>query len=209
MTPQTFLTVLDRLTELGWARNDIAWAESVREPESAEAFAIEAIFVICNSGMKFEIAQKIFERCKLALWGGTPVIEVFGHKGKAAAIEQIWRDRTAMFEQYRAAEDKLAFLAALPWIGDITKYHLAKNLGLDVAKPDVHLVRLAEAYGTTPQDLCERLAQITGLRVATIDTLLWRACAVGVLNSRTGALDDFGFKVKEKSGGADEHSIPD
>jgi len=34
----------------------------------------------------------------------------------------------------------------------------------------------------------ERLTKATGWRVATIDTLLWRACAVGLIDSRTGKI---------------------
>ena len=71
---------------------------------------------------------------------------------------------------------------------DRTKYHLAKNCGADVAKPDVHLQRLAEAHGTTVHDLCADLASRTGYRIATIDLVLWRACANGVLDARTARL---------------------
>ncbi|GMN03051.1 hypothetical protein MTsPCn3_17820 [Erythrobacter sp. MTPC3] len=73
----------------------------------------------------------------------------------------------------------------MPWIGPITVYHLAKNLGADVAKPDVHLERLARGDKTTSQTLCRRLSRWTGYRVATIDTVLWRACANGFLHSPT------------------------
>lgn len=200
MEPQTFAIVIDRLAALGWAGRDIAWAESLQPPDHPEYFAREAIFVICNSGMKFTIAKRIFDRCMWALDGGTPVIEVFGHKGKAAAIERIWRERTALFEAYIAAGDKLAWLETLPWIGGVTKFHLAKNFGLDVVKPDVHLARLAEVYGTTPQELCERLAAAADLRVATVDTLLWRACAVGVVDSRAGELIPESAEVNFTSG---------
>ena len=84
----------------------------------------------------------------------------------------------------------LDFCDSLPWIGGITKYHLAKNFGAQVAKPDVHLVRLAEREGCAPQQLCERLAAATGWRVITVDTLLWRACANGFIDSRTGEIKE-------------------
>jgi len=90
--------------------------------------------------------------------------------------------------RYLVAADKVEFCASLPWIGNITKYHLAKNFGADVAKPDVHLQRLADREGTTAQALCERLAKATGYRAATVDVLLWRACANGIINSRTGEI---------------------
>lgn len=184
ITSDDFAGLVERMGAV--ARDDIAWAESVREPESADQFARDAIFVICNSGMKSTVARSIFERCMSAIEDGVSVSRGFGHKGKAAAIDTIWRDRGQLLVGYLAAADKLAFCESLPWIGGITKYHLAKNLGADVAKPDVHLQRLADREGCTPQALCERLAVDTGLRVASIDTVLWRACANGLINSRTG-----------------------
>ena len=170
------------------AAEDIAWAEALAAPPDAVEFAEETIFVICNSGMRFTVARQIYDRCMSALYEGRPVMSVFGHKGKAAAIERIWAEREALHRGFLAAVDKVEFLVALPWIGDITKFHLAKNFGVDVAKPDVHLQRLADREGCTAQALCERLAGETGFRVATVDTVLWRACATGFLNSRTGEL---------------------
>jgi hypothetical protein len=115
---------------------------------------------------------------------GRSARDAFGHPGKSAAIDTVWRGRAALLADYLASADKLAWIAALPWIGGITKYHVAKNFGLDVVKPDVHLARLAKRYGTDPQSLCERIAAESGYRVATVDTLLWRACATGVIDSR-------------------------
>lgn len=170
------------------ATDDILWSESLCPPSHPVEFAKEAIFVICNSGMKNTIAAKIYARVMDALFEELPVIDIFKHAGKASAIEVIWRDRASLLDDYNEAKDKVAFCESLPWIGGITKYHLAKNFGADVAKPDVHLQRLADREGCTAQALCERLAAEVGLRVATVDTVLWRACANGVLDSRTGEL---------------------
>lgn len=179
-----FFRIVEALGDTGQA--DIEWAESLALPCDADCFAREAIFVICNSGMRFTVAQGIYSRCMDALDSGRPVISVFGHAGKVHAIETIWRNRVELLAAFLKADDKLDFLVRLPWIGDITKYHLAKNFGIDVAKPDVHLQRIADLEGCSAQALCERIAAETGLRVATVDTLLWRACATGVINSRTG-----------------------
>jgi hypothetical protein len=170
------------------AEYDIEWARDLTAPVDPDYFAREVAFVICNSGMKNTVARGIFERCVEALGKGQPVSEVFGHAGKAAAIETVWRDRVKLLADYVAAKDKLAFCESLPWIGGITKFHLAKNFGAPVAKPDVHLQRLADREGCTPQALCERLAEQLQLPVAAIDTVLWRACANGVINSRTGEI---------------------
>lgn len=168
------------------ARTDIEWSESLQAPDDAEDFAFEAIYVICNSGMKNTVARRIFEKCRDALHEGLSARTAFGHPGKAGAIDTIWCERDRLLTEFTAADDKVAYCETLPWIGSITKYHLAKNFGVDCAKPDVHLQRLADREGCSAQALCERLAAASGYRVATVDLILWRACANGVLNSRTG-----------------------
>lgn len=184
----TFQTVIGRLTELGFAESDIAWSEKVGPPTDPECFALEAIFVICNSGMQNKTARKIYEKVKAALVAGASSATVFGHEGKTGAIDLIWRDRVKLLTDYLAADDKLKYCQQMPWIGRITSYHLAKNFGADVAKPDVHLQRLADLHRVSCQELCAHLAGQSGYRVATVDTLLWRACAERVLDSRTGQL---------------------
>ena len=161
----------------------IEWSETVQPPQTAEEFAGEAIYVICNSGLKNSVAAPIAVRCLATLAVGASATTVFGHQGKASAIDTIWQNRATLFERYCRENAKLDFLGELPWIGPVTRHHLAKNLGADTAKPDVHLERLARRDKTTTQTLCRRLARQTGYRVATIDTILWRACADGLLNS--------------------------
>ena len=60
---------------------------------------------------------------------------------------------------------------------------MAKNLGLDTIKPDVHLMRLANAERISPMALCAQLAFQTGYRQSTIDSIVWRACADRYLES--------------------------
>lgn len=186
ITADEFRRVVTALGQI--ALDDIEWANSCREPEDAEDFAKEAIFVICNSGMKNTVARGIYNRVGEAIHAGRSAGTAFGHKGKSAAIDDIWRRRDELLAAYLAATDKVEFCASLPWIGHITKYHLAKNFGAQVAKPDVHLQRLADREGATAQALCERLAAETGHKVPAIDTVLWRACANGIINSRTGEI---------------------
>lgn len=186
ITGSDFHRIIACLGEQG--QEDITWSEACCAPTDADDFASEAIFVICNSGMKNTIAVKIFAKVMAAIQGGVSTFDVFRHPGKAKAIDDIWRRRDELMAGYLAAVDKVSFCETLPWIGGITKYHLAKNFGADVAKPDVHLQRLADREGVTPQQLCERLARDSGYKIATVDVLLWRACADGILNSRTGAI---------------------
>lgn len=186
MTPEAFLDVLAAVRAAGHG-DDVVWSESACPPVDAKQFAAEAVFVIANSGMHHVAGRTIYDRVLAKLKAGGSASEVFGHVGKAAAMDSIWRDREQLFAMWQAQatpDAQLAFCEALPWVGGITKYHLAKNFGVDVAKPDRHLQRLADREGVTPQQLCDRLAQATGYRAATVDVVLWRACAIGILDSK-------------------------
>lgn len=189
MTPDEYLTLKAAVIAAGHG-GDIDWAESVKPPANADVFAREAIYVIMNSGMKWEIARKIFDKIMPLLYLNRytadldtvrdVVATVFGHKGKTGAIAHIWRNRAMLFKCFNNAPDKVAWCETLPWIGPITKYHLAKNLGVDCAKPDRWLERIAEKHNTTTHDLCASLSNQIGDRIATVDVVLWRAAAIGL-----------------------------
>lgn len=185
LTAEFYREVRAKLAALGYVE-DWEWAQNVRAPETPEALACEYTWVVVNSGMHHRAARAIMDRVWPRLVAGLPIYPAaFGHAGKALAIGVMWDQRERRLAAFRElggeVERVLAWCESLPWIGAITKYHLAKNLGADVAKPDRWLVRLAAAEVTTVDELCRRLAAETGDRVATVDVVLWRACAVGVL----------------------------
>lgn len=184
LTLKRFRAIEGAIRAAGFA-SVIEWSEKIPAPEDADEFASEAIYVICNSGMKASVARPIYQRCLNALEAAESSKSAFGHPGKTAAIDTIWARRKELFAAFQAAEDKLAFCASLPFVGPITSHHLAKNYGVNTVKADVHLDRLAEAECRSVQDMCQRLAQQTGYRVATIDSILWRACSEGILDSRS------------------------
>lgn len=183
ITLKRFRRIERALAAAGYG-DDNDWAERLRQPSDADAFARAAVYVVVNSGMSYTVAGSIYRRCLKALWFKGDVRRVFRHKGKAKAINRIWADRAQLFAAYLEARDKLGFCQSLPWIGPTTCYHLAKDLGVDVAKPDVHLARLAARDRISVQGLCRRLARQAGYRVATVDTILWRACATGIIDSK-------------------------
>lgn len=179
-----YLGVRAELVRRGFG-DDIKWAESVGAPANAELFAQEHAFVVCNSGMRAQIAAMIYRKVMGALVGGAHPSSVFGHKGKSEAIWTVWQERAEWFSRYHEADDKVAFLGSLPWIGEITKWHLAKNFGVDVVKPDRHLVRVATRYGTDPFTLCDRIARASGDRIGTVDYVIWRGCNLGIIDVGT------------------------
>ena len=197
ITKEDFNRVLEALGEQGG--EDVRWSEGLAFPANSRDFAIEAIWVICNSGMRYTVARLVMDRVLGAIRDGRPVKDAFGHLGKAAAMQEIWDRREEFYSGLQKAfgrycvterpEEVLDYLETLPWIGKITKYHLAKDCGLDCAKPDVHLERLARMEGVDVQSMCARLARETGYRIPTVDVVLWRACALGVVDSRTGRIN--------------------
>ncbi len=197
ITLKRFRRLEQAVREAGFGPS-IEWSERIEPPKSATEFASATIYVIIHGGMANAVAVHIYARCLAALAAKGSADRVYGHSGKAAAIDHIWNDREALFQSYQAAEDKLLFLALLPFIGPVTRLHLAKNLGADIAKPDVHLERLARAEKTTTAKLCRRLALQTGHRVATIDTILWRACAEGILKSSVYEADGWRAAFRRK-----------
>lgn len=167
-----YLELRGRLVAMGYS-DEIEWSQNARPVADPEVFWCEFAWVVLNSGMKNHVAAGIWQRVRPTVLGGGSAYDVFGHKGKAEAIDSVYASRVERLAAYLAAADELAYLRSLPWIGKITCYHLAKNFGHDVAKPDRHLVRIAGAEGV--DGLCERLSRESGDRVATVDVVIWRA----------------------------------
>lgn len=179
MELDNFLKLKSTLQHNGYSE-EISWANSIKCCDNPDDFFHEFMWVVLSSGMKNQVARLIEGRI-FAAWGaGSPTSTAFRHVGKVKAIDYVKENRVGVFTQYICADDKLEYLKSLPWIGDITKYHLAKNLGADVVKPDRHLVRIAREYGVSCFELCRRLAELTGMRVAAIDQVLWRAGNLGL-----------------------------
>jgi hypothetical protein len=170
--------------ELNGYTHEVAWAETVKAPESPLALWGEYGWVVCNSGMKNQIAERIWQRIRVAvLEHGGRAADVFGHAAKAQAIDDFYDRKYERLQEFEAADDPVAWCQSLPWIGPITKWHLAKNLGVECAKPDRWLERVAATSGESVEALCARLASESGDRVATVDLVIWRACNLGLWTS--------------------------
>jgi hypothetical protein len=162
--------------------DEIRWAEEVKAPATPEALWREYSWVVINSGMQNMVAAGIWRRVKPCVEEGGSAHAFFGHKGKADAIDDGWRLREERFCLAPLTRPTLLvdWCGGLPWIGPITKWHLAKNLGAEVAKPDRWLERVAAVSRETVHELCARLANESGDRIATVDLVIWRACSLGL-----------------------------
>ncbi|WP_199030767.1 hypothetical protein [Ralstonia sp. ASV6] len=190
----------DAAAMVDWSANRIG------PPADSGAMAGEIIWIILCAGRKAQAARTIERKVWRAINAGEPVVNAFGYRAKAEAIEKIYRERDEYFTSLLdvlAMQDDVALVewcGSLPYVGQVTKYQLAKNFGADVAKPDIWLCRLA-GFPDQPRKalrfrfpacmaLCEPLAKATGDSIATVDTLLWLACNKGTL-----CVDDQGGPV--------------
>lgn len=175
-------------SEIDWCDNRIPF-DNVDE----QRFLHEYAWVVFNSGMRNRVVRKKWEALRKAFHYFIPldIVEhvetvrrnarsIFNNERKVAAVITVARKlvREGFESTFRPAINKkpLEFLDSLPMIGDVTKYHLARNLGFDFIKPNRHLQRLASQFGMTPFELCDLIHKKTGRRLGTIDVILWRFC---------------------------------
>jgi len=173
--------------------SEIAWQEQVSSDNIAESdFLRESAWVILSSGMREKVVRSKFPGISVAFfaWESASKIilnkdiclhkamECFAHEGKIKAILEVARCvHQEGFPNVLASlrQDVIDYIQRFPYIGPTTSYHLAKNLGFDVVKPDRHLKRLAKCTGyATPADLCADIASVTCDRVCVVDLVLWR-----------------------------------
>lgn len=189
---QGYLTAKSAVIEQGYAF-EVDWQYAVSLTGLSEQTLLrEAAWVILCSGMreqtvrhKFEDISKAFldwesaqgiinhaETCK------TEALKHFRHPAKINAIITI----ASHIEQHGFSEvvekiekDGIIYLKQFPYIGPVTCFHLAKNIGFPVAKPDRHLSTLAVQLGyDNVQHLCKDISDATDEPVAVVDLVLWR-----------------------------------
>ena len=189
---EAYLSAKESVIACGFA-HEVDWQDGVRFSDLTETgFLREAAWVVLSSGMaesviraKFGSISDVFlqwqsasaivaqaSKCRAA------ALRVFGHMAKIDAIITIAKRVFGTgFQAFAATvvKEGVEFLRTLPYMGPATSYHLAKNIGLDVVKPDRHLTRVAVAAGyESPRLLCEQISQIIGDRVAVVDLVIWR-----------------------------------
>lgn len=172
---------------------EIEWQERVQFTDLNETvFLREAAWVVLSSGMKESVIRSKFRALSLAFYDwlsarqiGTNSREcrrnasrIFSHPGKIDSIIAIARSvEEAGFEvfMHKISSEGVAFLQSLPFIGPVTSYHLAKNIGLDVVKPDRHLLRISAIAGcASPVEFCQKISTAVGDRLPVVDLIIWR-----------------------------------
>lgn len=172
---------------------EIDWQEDVEFSKITESdFLKETCWVILNSGFRERTARKVFPGISNAFgdWVGADYIsrkrthckrlalQHFNHARKIdAMIEVAGMVSNQGFEKIKDSVQRegIDYLKRFPFIGPVTALHLAKNLGIPVAKPDRHLVRTAQAAGfSCVQQMCSKIASDLDEKIAVVDLVIWR-----------------------------------
>jgi hypothetical protein len=174
---------------------------------SADEFAYEAIYVILASGFRQKTAKVYYQRVLDSISEGRyefdELIEIFRNKHKVRGICDIWNNRQKYRDEFYAFADDLKrinYLKELPYIGEITKNHLARNLGYNFTKYDVWIQRIAVVlYGSYDdvknlntgvlkleiKNYCDfmfgEIEERVKEKIGYIDVVLWRACTEKIL----------------------------
>ena len=177
--------------------SEIVWQRSRSEARLTEAVLLREIaWVALSAGMREAIVRSKFPAITKCFFNWESASRIaaakaacvesackhFGHKPKIEAIAEAARIiHVKGFDalQQEIIHDPLSTLQQFPYIGPVTKYHVAKNLGIAVAKPDRHLARIASACGyVDAQALCEDISRFIGDPVDVVDVVLWRFCTM-------------------------------
>ena len=191
-----YLLAKQVLIRQGYAQ-EISWQENVSLSSLTEqGFLREAAWVVLSTGMRESVIRGLFDRVSEAFLCWESACRILREKETCRALAlNCFRNQRKIdaiigiaeivdsegFERLKAriSEYGTEVLQDLPYIGPTTSYHLAKNIGLDVAKPDRHLQRVAAATGfDTPSALCAELAEAVGDRKAVVDIVIWRFATI-------------------------------
>lgn len=176
---------------------EISWQKSVNFNSISESdFLREHAWVTLSAGMKERVIRNIFNAISSSFyhWESAKIIvdyesrcrhSALRHFNNAKKIEAIISTAQSIysrgFNSFKTSIylNPLETLKSLPYIGPVTCYHLAKNIGLQVAKPDRHLTRLANSLGCSDVQLfCNYIGLQTGDSIPVVDIVLWRFASI-------------------------------
>jgi len=192
--------------DLEWSKHQVK-VEPLKEVDKA-TFLREYAYVVYCSGFRQSVVEKHWPALYQIYHGFNSALisrsreqireSALKHIGNKIKVESIlntaellkdmkWGTWINYKQQIKDSAPSFNVLEELPFIGPKTKFHLARNVGFNVAKPDRHLERIAAAYNMTTESMCEYLSEkseeLTGIYydVHTIDSIFWRAAEKNIL----------------------------
>jgi hypothetical protein len=181
--------------EHGYAA-EAEWQRSLTIDEFAERDLLcEAAWVVLCSGFREQVVRDRFDYISLCFFDWSSAEEIVCNAarctqtalsgfrntrkiGAIVAIAELIHAEGFDALKTRILRSPIEELRRFPFVGEVTAFHLAKNLGFAYAKPDRHLTRLVrKAQMTSAEVLCRWLAKVTGDAVPYVDLILWRYLA--------------------------------
>lgn len=172
---------------------ELTWQAQVDFETTTETeFLREAAWVVLSAGFRERSVRNCFGEVSQAFLHWRSAVEIvrsreqcrrramaaFANRAKIDAIVRIAGTVAARGFQCVKGEIRtrgVGYLQELPYIGPVTSFHLAKNLGLNVVKPDRHLLRMAQLTGyESPVAMCTTIAAEVGDPLAVVDIVCWR-----------------------------------
>ena len=193
-----FDRALKYVDEHAHLQEEVAWQESrsLAVLEESE-FLREYAWVVLCSGFRESVVRRWFPYVSLCYCDWESACEIvrckeqcvatalraINYQRKHEAIIQVAeRLYEGGFHSFKQTLERNATitLQELPFIGPVTAYHLAKNVGVLTAKPDRHLLRLSRSLGfDDAHTLCNSISRLSGISVSVVDLVLWRFIADG------------------------------
>jgi hypothetical protein len=181
----------EHVLQSGFA-HEIDWQEGiVLDDIDARHVLREQAWVVLSTGMRAAVVARLFEPISRAFcnWDADAIqrdparcikraLRTFQHQGKVNAIAtncRLFADEGLETWKHALRVYGPTWLMRLGYIGPVTCMHLAKNFGLDVVKPDRHLLRMTHASGhRDATSLCALFSELSGDRLSVVDLVLWR-----------------------------------
>lgn len=191
-----YMNAKERVIEAGYA-DEIDWQEEVVFADLDEpTFLRESAWVVLSAGFRETIVRRRFGAVTKAFldWSSAELIMTkrescrsnallaFGNQKKINAILRIVElvaTKGIDTIQKEIERSGTEFIQELPFMGQITARHLAKNLGVVMVKPDRHLARMAITTGyETADEMCRTIGAIVGDSLSVIDIVMWRYATI-------------------------------
>jgi endonuclease III len=176
---------------------EIRWQNSIVFDKVDESYFLRELgWAIVSSGLNEKAARSIFRKISTVFydWKSASDIssneivcrlnatKVFKHHGKIDAIIkscQIISEIGFHKIKEHIRSSPIDAISAFPYLGPKTSYHFAKNIGLDFAKPDRHLERIANLAGYSDvQVFCKNISERSGDSIPVVDIIFWRFATI-------------------------------
>lgn len=161
---------------------------------NSDVFLREYLWVVFTCGFKADTVKKYwtqiksmccdFDISKTREFSFDELLEMSPIKNKkkiravkksCEIIDDSFINEVHNIEDVEAAK---SLLKKLPFIGEVTVYHIMRNIGIDCFKPDRHIVNIKEELGISGQNLFNIiLSECEEEFIGVVDHILWRAAA--------------------------------